>query len=112
MLGLEALGLLAVSLVFGGRAIFGRPHDRPTALFAAGLGVLGALVLVLIARGVRRQRRRVLSLVLLTQLLTLPVGWGMVSGRQYLTGLVVLCLGLGVLGLLFGSASARRAFRR
>lgn len=107
----EGAALLAVSLGYLIRVLAGHPADRGTALSGAAMGLAGALLLLGLAAALARQRRPALAPVVLTQLLALPIAYGFLTSRQYLVGAVTAGLALGVLGLLFGAAAARDAFR-
>lgn len=109
--GLEALGLLAVDMVYGYDILTGRPGDRGSALLGAGMGLGVALLLGALARGLARMRRPALTPVVLANLLALPVGVGLLQGRLYLAGVVVLACAVSVSVLLFGNRDARDAFR-
>ena len=108
---IESVGMFAVSGVYLWNVLRGSPQDRAIALLGAGLGLGLAAVLGVLARGLARGRRPALSPVVLIQLLMLPVGWGLLQGRQYLSAALVLGLAVAVLGSLFGSAQSRESFR-
>ena len=108
---IESVGMFAVSGVYLWNVLRGSPQDRAIALLGAALGLGLAAVLGVLARGLARGRRPALSPVVLIQLLMLPVGWGLLQGRQYLPAALVLGLAAAVLGSLFGSAQSRENFR-
>lgn len=107
----EGVALLAVCGAYLVRILTGKPGDRASALLGAAMGFGLALLLPVLARGLARLRRPALTPVVLVNLLGLPVGVGLLQGRVYLAGGIVLALSLGVLVSLFGSREAREAFR-
>lgn len=111
MTGGEAAALFVVCSVYLVRALTGAPSDRATAVTGAAMGLVFAVVLGLLARGLARRRRVALAPVLLTQLLALPVAWGFLGARQYVAAASVALPAIAVLVLLLGSADARAAFR-
>lgn len=109
----EGAALAVVCLAYLVAILTGRPNDRPTALFSAGLGLAAAAVLLALARPLRRGRRFARTPVVLMQLLALPVGAGFVQAHRYwyaaavlLPAVVALCL------LATRSARAPFEFRR
>jgi hypothetical protein len=106
----EAIALGVVCSVYLRAILTGHPGDRGSALLGAGMGLALAVLLGLLARGLARRRRPALTPIVLTQIIMLPVSWGLYQGGQWAVAVVMAALSLGVLGLLFGSAEARGTF--
>ena len=108
----EALGLLVACGVLISKTITGHPNSLGRALLDAAFPLLGAIVLVLCARGIVRLRPSARTPVVLIQLLALPVAfdmWFQAGLVQY--GAPILFAALVVLYLLFTPA-ARDALDR
>lgn len=108
--GIEAAVLSVLCLIYLWAILTGSPGDRASALLGAALGLGLAGLLAALARGLTHRRRVALTPVVVTQLLALPVSWGLYQSGQWFPGIVVAVLAVGVLGLLFGTAQARGTF--
>ena len=107
---LEGIGLVLLSGAYAGRVILGRPQNRALALAGAGMGLAAGAVVVLLARGLFRGRRAAAAPVLVTQLLALPVGVGLLQGHLPGYAAAVLLPAVAVLALLLGTAGGRSTF--
>jgi hypothetical protein len=109
----EGAALAAVCLGYLAAVLGGHPNDRPTALFAAGLGLAAAALLVALSRPLGRGRRYARTPVVLMQLLALPVGAAFVQAHRYPYAVAVLVPAVAALALLaIRSARAPFEFRR
>ncbi len=108
--GVEAAALGVLCLVYLWAILTGAPSDRGIALLGAAMGLALAGLLAGLSRGLARRRRVALTPVVLTQLLALPVSWGLYQSGQWFAGTAIGVLALAVLGLLFGTAAARGTF--
>lgn len=82
------------------------------AFTVAGFALLGASVLLVCSRGLRRGRTSARIPVVLLQLLALPVGYSLgFQAHEYLYGVPIMAVALAVLGLLF-TPSANTALGR
>lgn len=108
----EGVGLVLLCAFYGGRVLLGRPENRALALSGAGMGLAAGATIVLLGRALSRGRHAAASPVLLAQLLSLPVGVGLLQGHLPLFGAAVLLPAVVVLALLVGTAGGRKAFRR
>ncbi len=106
----EGVALTLLAAVYTARVIGGAPQDRGVALFGAGIGVAGGLVLLLLARGLWRRRRAALAPLVLLQLLAMPVGFSLLKAGEVAIGLAVVVPAAVTLGLLFGTAAGRESF--
>lgn len=109
---LEGGALVALCVGYGARVLTGSPQNRGLALSGAGMGLVAGSVIVLLARALARGRRASASPVLLTQLLALPVGIGLLQGHLPGYGAAVLLPAIVVLGLLFATPGGRTIFHR
>jgi len=98
----EGVGLVLLCAGYAGRVFLGRPENR---VLAAGVAVM------LLGRALSRGRRAAASPVLLTQLLSLPVGVGLLQGHLPIYAAAVLLPAVVVLVLLAGTPGGRTAFR-
>jgi hypothetical protein len=80
------------------------PTSAARAVMAALLTLVAGLGLLMVARGLRRARRWARAPALVTQLLALPVAWGLVQGGRWYVGVPLIGWALGVLVLLFTPA--------
>ena len=106
----EGVGLVLLCSAYAGRVLLGRPANRAVALSGAGMGLAAGVVLLLLARALFHGRRAAASPILLTQLLAVPVGVGLLQGRLPFHAAAVLLPAGGVLLLLLGSAGGRTIF--
>jgi hypothetical protein len=103
----QGTALSLLSLSYAGLILTGSPHNRGLALFGAALGLLAGIGLILAARGFAHRRRAAYSPVVLTELIAIPVGIGLVQGGRTPIAVVVLVPAIVVLGLLFGTPDGR-----
>lgn len=106
LVGLESLGLLAAAVFYVVEVVVATEDDALRALVSAGLALVAAASLGLVARGLRAGRRWARSPALVTNLLVLPVAVGLLQGGRWYVGLPLLLLGLAVLVLLFLPSTA------
>ncbi len=106
LVGLEALGLLAAAVFYVVEVVIATEDDALRALVSAGLALVAAAGLGLVARGLGAGRRWARSPALVTNLLVLPVAVGLLQGGRWYVGLPLLLLGLTVLVLLFLPSTA------
>lgn len=107
---LQGVGLVLLCAAYAGHVVTGRPANRALALSGAGLGLAAGLVVVLLARSLGRGRRVAGAPVLLTELLALPIGVGLLQSSLPLYGAAVVLPAAGVLLLLFGTRGGRTIF--
>ncbi len=109
---LEALALVGAATVLVVKTVTGHPDSLGRALLGAGFALVGALVLVLGARGLRLCSPAARTPVVVLQLLAVPVGYSL----AFQAGLVVfggpiLLAALTVIYLVF-TPPARAALNR
>lgn len=104
----QGLGLAGVAVFFLVELVVATPLSVPRALMAALLTLLGGVGLLLVARGLDRGRRWARAPALVTQLLVVPVGAGLVQGGRWYVGVPLIGWALAVLVLLFTPAVADR----
>ena len=104
-LGITALALIVLAFIHSSNRLW-------AALSIVGFTILGAVVLLLCARGLLRLRPAARSPVVLLELIALPVGYdlGFQAGRLVI-GVPILASALAVLVLLF-TPKAREALNR
>jgi hypothetical protein len=100
----QGIGLVGLAVFFLVELIVASPTSAPRAVMAALLTLLAGLGLLAVARGLRRARRWARAPALVTQLLALPVAWGLVQGGRWYVGVPLILWALGVLALLFTPA--------
>jgi hypothetical protein len=109
LVALEGVVLTVLGVVYGAAGVVGDPFDRTATLLQGGLVVLLGGLLLLVARGLARVRGWARSPAVVVQLLALPVGVGLVQGREWLAAVPVLALAASVLWCL-ATPAARLAF--
>lgn len=109
---LEGAALIALCVAYGARVLLGKPDNRAIAVSGAAMGLVAGVVIALLARALARGRQASFSPVVLTQLLALPVGVGLLQGHLPGYGLAVLLPAILVLGLLIGTPGGRTVLRR
>jgi len=107
----EGVGLVLLCAGYAGRVFLGRPENRVLALAGAAMGLAAGVAVMLLGRALSRGRRAAASPVLLTQLLSLPVGVGLLQGHLPIYAAAVLLPAVVVLVLLAGTPGGRTAFR-
>jgi hypothetical protein len=100
----QGLGLAGLAVFFLVELAVATPLSAPRAIMAALLTLLGGLGLLAVARGLLRRRRWARAPALVTQLLVLPVGWGLIQGGRWYVGAPLILWALAVLVLLFTPA--------
>jgi hypothetical protein len=106
----EGAALAVLGLGYGVAGVVGQPFDRAATLLEAGFAVGTGILVLLVARGLRRSAGWSRSPAVVLQLLALPVGVGLVQGEVWYAAVPVLLLAGGVLYLL-ATPQARLAFR-
>jgi hypothetical protein len=100
----QGVGLAGLAVFFLVELVVSTPLSVPRAVMAALLTLLAGLGLLVVARGLHRRRRWARAPALVTQLLALPVGAGLVQGGRWYVGVPLIGWALGVLVLLFAPA--------
>jgi hypothetical protein len=100
----QGIGLAALAVFFLVELVVSTPLSVPRAVMAALLTLLAGLGLLAVARGLHRRRRWARAPALVTQLLVVPVGAGLVQGGRWYVGVPLIGWALGVLILLFAPA--------
>ncbi len=104
----QGVGLVGLAVFFLVELAVATPGRVARALIAALLTLLGGAGLLLVARGLGRGRRWARAPALVTQLLALPVAFGLVQGGRWYVGAPLVAWALAVLVLLFTPAVADR----
>lgn len=110
LVAVEGALLTVLGLGYGVAAVAGDPFDRAATLLAAGIAVLGGILVLLMARGIGRAAGWSRAPAVVLQLLALPVGVGLVQGRIWYAAGPVLGLATMVLYQL-ATPGARLALR-
>ena len=100
----QGVGLAGLAVFFLVELAVSTPLSVTRAVTAALLTLLAGLGLLAVARGLHRRRRWARAPALVTQLLVLPVGAGLVQGGRWYVGVPLIGWALGVLVLLFTPA--------
>ena len=100
----QGIGLAGLAVFFLVELVVSTPLSVTRAVTAALLTLLAGLGLLAVARGLHRRRRWARAPALVTQLLVLPVGAGLVQGGRWYVGVPLIGWALGVLVLLFTPA--------
>lgn len=112
ILFLEALALVGLAAFYLYDTAVGSPNSVAGALFGAGFAVLGAVVLLLGARGLLRLRPAARTPIVVLQLLALPVAYSLAfQAGLAAIGVPILAAALAVIYLLF-TPPARAALDR
>ena len=106
LVALEAVGLVAAAVFYLVELVVADTGDPVRALVTAALALAAGAGLALVARGLLHRRRWARAPALVTNLILLPVGYGLVQGGRWYIGLPLLLLGVAVLVLLFAPATA------
>ena len=109
LLALEGVLLVVLGFVYGGASLTD-DSDRAPALLAAGAAVLVGVVLLLLARGVSRQRAWARSPAVVLNLLPLPVALGAFQAGAWWAGVPLVLLAGSVL-YLFATPELREVYR-
>ena len=110
LVALEGAALTVLGAGYGVAGVVGDPFDRAATLLEAAFTVLAGLLVLLVARGLRRVAGWARSPAVVLQLLAVPVGVGLVQGRVWYAAVPVLLLAGTVLYLL-ATPEARLAYR-
>ncbi|HEX4698898.1 MAG TPA: hypothetical protein VH857_06000 [Actinomycetes bacterium] len=105
LVGLESLGLLVAAAAVAVELAVSSASDPLGAAVLAGLALVAGLGLALAARGLARRGRWARAPALVSNLILLPVGYGLVQSGRWYAGLPVMAIGLAVLVLLFHPAT-------
>jgi hypothetical protein len=100
----QGLGLLGLAAFYAVELLVADPTSAVAAVIAALLTLTGAVGLLLVARALWRGRRWARAPALVTQLLVLPVAFGLVQGDRAYVGVPLIVWALAVLVLLFTPA--------
>jgi hypothetical protein len=106
LVALQALGLVAVAVFFVVEVVVSSSDDAARALVTAALALLAAVGLGLVARGLLAGRRWARSPALVTNLILLPVAFGLLQGHVWYAGIPLLLWALAVLVLLFAPGTS------
>ena len=106
LVALEAVGLVAAAVFYLVELVVADTGDPVRALVTVALALAAGAGLALVARGLLHRRRWARAPALVTNLILLPVGYGLVQGGRWYVGLPLLLLGVAVLVLLFAPATA------
>ena len=109
LVAVEGVALVVLGLGYAVAALAGDPFDRTAALLEGGFALLGGLLLLLVARGLARTAGWSRAPAVVLQLLSLPVGVGLVQGRVWYAAAPVLALAAAVLYQL-ATPQVRKAF--
>ena len=107
IVAVEGVAIVALALSYVGLIFTATPHNRGLALFGALLGLLLGGGLLVASRGLRACRRAAYSPILLTQLIAVPVGIGLVQGHRAWIAVLVLVPSVVVLVLLLFTPGGR-----
>jgi hypothetical protein len=105
LVAVEALGLLVAAAAVAVELVVSSASDALGAAVLAALAAVAGLGLALVARGLARRGRWSRAPALVTNLILLPVGYGLVQSGRWYAGLPIMALGLAVLVLLFHPAT-------
>lgn len=106
----QGAALAVVAVGYGVEAFVGAPKNFALTLLAAGMGLAAGAVLLLLARGLRRHRRWTVSPIVLTEIICLPVAYGLAQGHLWAAAAAVGLPAVVVLGAL--ASPAGRAVAR
>jgi hypothetical protein len=100
----QGVGLAGLAVFLLVELVVATPLSALRAVMAALLTLVAGLGLIAVARGLRRRRRWARAPALVTQLLVLPVGAGLVQSGRWYVGMPLILWALAVLALLFTPA--------
>ncbi|MDQ6649389.1 MAG: hypothetical protein M3Z02_04655 [Actinomycetota bacterium] len=109
VVAVEGAGLVGLALWYAGKSLVDRPDSLARALLAALMALAGGLALLGLARALVRARRWARTPVVVLELLTLPVGVGLLQGHLPGYGGPVVAAGVAALVLL-ATPGAREPF--
>lgn len=100
LVAVEGAALTVLGAGYGAAGLLADPFDRTATLLEAALAVTVGVLLLLVARGLAKAAGWARSPAVVMQLLSLPVGVGLVQGRVWYAAVPVLLLASAVLYLL------------
>lgn len=106
----EGGGLVLLGVLYAGSGVLGQPEDRLATVLAGVLAVLAGLALLAAGRALRAGRSWAWSPAVLAQLFTVVVAIGLLQGRVWLVGGLLLLPAASVLYLL-ATPESRAAYR-
>ena len=109
LVAVEGVVLALLGLGYGVAGVVADPFDRTATLLEAAFAVLAGALLLLVARGLARAAGWSRAPTVVTQLLALPVGVGLIQGHVWYAAVPVLLLAGTVLYLL-ATPEARLTF--
>jgi hypothetical protein len=101
----EAAFVLLASILAGVDTGSGQAYQLGSGIAITAIGIVTALALALVARGLRAGRRWTRTPALLTQLFTGIVGIYLVQGGRYVWGIPALVLAIAGVGMLMAPGS-------
>lgn len=107
IIALEAVAIAGMTGFLVYEDIAATPTSVPGALFVTACAALTAVILVALARALRRRRGGARGLAVVLQLMLLPVGYYMAKGDLPWLGVPLMAVGLVVCGLLVTPSSTR-----
>jgi uncharacterized membrane protein (DUF2068 family) len=102
--GLQGALLVGIAVFYVVELAVATATDATRALVSAGLSLLAGIGLLLVARGLWQCRRWARSPALVTNLILLPVGFGLLQGGRWYAGVPLLVAAATVVVLLFSSS--------
>ncbi|HSR24153.1 MAG TPA: hypothetical protein VLW53_11420, partial [Candidatus Eisenbacteria bacterium] len=100
LVALQGVGLLVAAGFYAVELLVATVSDAGRAAVTAVLALLAAAELILVARGLARGRRWARSPALVTNVILLPVAFGLLQGGVWYVGGPLLLWALAVVGLL------------
>lgn len=110
LVGVEGGCLVVLGIGYAVAGAVGEPFDRTATLLQGGFAALAGVLVLFVGRGLWRHQGWSRSPAVVTQLLALPVGIGLVQGRVWYAAVPVLALAALVLYQL-ATPEARLMFR-
>lgn len=97
----EGLASIAFGVVAGADAIFGKPHNRASAVALAIIMVATGIVMFAVARGLLLKLSWSRSPAVLTQLFALFIGYNLIESRQQGYGIPMIACAVVALVAIF-----------
>jgi hypothetical protein len=104
---IEAVGVLAASLIAGVDALGGKSYHRDSGIAITLIGIVTAVLLAYVARGVQSGRRWSRTPAMLTQLFTGIVAIYLIQAPRLDWGIPAIALAIAGFGALLAPASLR-----
>jgi hypothetical protein len=104
---IEAVGVLAASLISGVDALGGKAYHRDSGIAITLIGIVTAVLLVYVARGIHTGRRWSRTPAMLTQLFTGIVAIYLIQAPRLDWGVPAIVLAIAGFGALLTPASLR-----